>query len=153
MSPVPCSLKAGGFSAFCHFANTSELVGKFTLHLRRWQREKNRVWPMRQQLNHQQILQDRIWITLKKTSNPKSRNHWYAKLWWQLAHPKCPPLTISQWLLIVATVLSSTFLFSLDNTIVADIQSPVVEKFGEIGKLSWLGVAFVLASSSTLVTW
>jgi len=51
------------------------------------------------------------------------------------------------------TILSSTFLFSLDNTIVADIQSPIIEKFGEIGKLSWLGVAFVLASSATIITW
>ncbi|KAJ5992170.1 major facilitator superfamily transporter [Penicillium sp. IBT 35674x] len=57
------------------------------------------------------------------------------------------------WLLIVVTILSSTFLFSLDNTIVADVQPPIIEKFGEVGKLSWLGVAFVLASSSTIVTW
>lgn len=51
------------------------------------------------------------------------------------------------------TILSSTFLFSLDNTIVADVQSPIIEKFGEVGKLSWLGVAFVLASSVTIITW
>ncbi|KAJ5786450.1 major facilitator superfamily transporter [Penicillium pulvis] len=57
------------------------------------------------------------------------------------------------WLLIVMTILSSTFLFSLDNTIVADVQSPIIEKFGEVGKLSWLGVAFVLASSATIITW
>ncbi|KAJ5673212.1 major facilitator superfamily transporter [Penicillium longicatenatum] len=57
------------------------------------------------------------------------------------------------WLLIVLTMLSSTFLFSLDNTIVADVQSPIIKKFGEVGKLSWLGVAFVLASSATMVTW
>lgn len=50
-------------------------------------------------------------------------------------------------------MLSSTFLFSLDNTIVADVQSPVVERFGEVGKLSWLGVAFVLSSSATIITW
>lgn len=41
----------------------------------------------------------------------------------------------------------------LDNTIVADVQSPIIEKFGEVGKLSWLGVAFVLASSATIITW
>ncbi|KAJ6110776.1 major facilitator superfamily transporter [Penicillium sp. IBT 16267x] len=57
------------------------------------------------------------------------------------------------WLLIVLTILSSTFLFSLDNTIVADVQSPIIEEFGEVGKLSWLGVAFVLASSATIITW
>lgn len=51
------------------------------------------------------------------------------------------------------TVLSSTFLFALDNTIVADVQSPIVERFGEVGKLSWLGVAFVLSGSATIITW
>ncbi|KAB8542086.1 hypothetical protein FH972_025549 [Carpinus fangiana] len=50
-------------------------------------------------------------------------------------------------------MLSATFLFSLDNTIVADVQAVVSEDLGEIDKLSWLGVAFVLASSSTIITW
>ncbi|KAJ5669889.1 hypothetical protein N7462_010959 [Penicillium macrosclerotiorum] len=57
------------------------------------------------------------------------------------------------WFLIVLTILSSTFLFSLDNTIVADVQSPIVQRFGEVGKLSWLGVAFVLSGSATIITW
>ncbi|KAJ5222075.1 uncharacterized protein N7469_010962 [Penicillium citrinum] len=57
------------------------------------------------------------------------------------------------WVLIVLTILSSTFLFSLDNTIVADIQSPIVERLGEVGKMSWLGVAFVLSGSATIITW
>ncbi|KAF4635653.1 hypothetical protein G7Y89_g2452 [Cudoniella acicularis] len=57
------------------------------------------------------------------------------------------------WVLIVATIMSSTFLFSLDNTIIADVQPKIVEVLGDVGKLSWLGVAFVLASSSTLITW
>lgn len=51
------------------------------------------------------------------------------------------------------TILSSTFLFALDNTIVADMQSPIIEQFGEVGKLSWLGVAFVLSGSATIITW
>ncbi|KAJ5177213.1 uncharacterized protein N7482_003090 [Penicillium canariense] len=57
------------------------------------------------------------------------------------------------WILIVLTILSSTFLFALDNTIVADVQSPIVQRFGEVGKLGWLGVAFVLSSSATIITW
>ncbi|KAJ5737689.1 uncharacterized protein N7483_002814 [Penicillium malachiteum] len=65
-------------------------------------------------------------------------------------HTYCAPF---QWLLIVLTILSSTFLFSLDNTIVADVQSPVVEAFGDVNKLSWLGVAFALSSSATIITW
>ena len=55
--------------------------------------------------------------------------------------------------MVVATTLSATFLFALDNTIVADVQAVVVEDLGEVNKLSWLAVAFVLASSSTIVTW
>ncbi|KAJ5947957.1 major facilitator superfamily transporter [Penicillium verhagenii] len=57
------------------------------------------------------------------------------------------------WILIILTILSSTFLFSLDNTIVADVQSPIVDRFGEVEKLTWLGVAFVLSSSATVITW
>ncbi|KAJ5980927.1 hypothetical protein N7481_008225 [Penicillium waksmanii] len=57
------------------------------------------------------------------------------------------------WALIVLTILSSTFLFSLDNTIVADVQYPIVERFGEVGKMSWLGVAFVLSGSATIIAW
>jgi MFS family permease len=55
-------------------------------------------------------------------------------------------------MLIVLTILSSTFLFALDNTIVADVQSPLVQQFGEVEKLSWIGVAFVL-SGSAAITW
>ncbi|KAJ5114005.1 hypothetical protein N7456_002539 [Penicillium angulare] len=57
------------------------------------------------------------------------------------------------WFLIVGTMLSSTFLFALDNTIVADIQVPIIKRFGEVAKMSWIGVAFVLASASTIITW
>lgn len=56
-------------------------------------------------------------------------------------------------MLIVLTILSSTFLFALDNTIVADVQSPLVQQFGEVEKLSWIGVAFVLSGSATIITW
>ena len=53
----------------------------------------------------------------------------------------------------VAIVLSATFLFPLDNTIVAGVQAVVIEDLEEVRKLSWVGVAFVLASSSTIITW
>ncbi|KAL8785574.1 MAG: hypothetical protein Q9195_008592 [Heterodermia aff. obscurata] len=43
------------------------------------------------------------------------------------------------WILVVLSILSSTFLFALDNTIVADVQPAVVERFGSISKLPWLG--------------
>jgi len=36
---------------------------------------------------------------------------------------------------------------------VADIQASVIEDFGEIEKLSWLGIAFVLLGCATILTW
>jgi hypothetical protein len=54
-----------------------------------------------------------------------------------------------RWGLAVISILSSIFLFALDNTIVADIQPAIVETFGSVGKLPWLSVAFLLAAAST----
>ena len=57
------------------------------------------------------------------------------------------------WLLVVLSILSSTFLFALDNTIVADVQPAIVERFGSISKLPWLSVAFLVAAASTNLIW
>ncbi|MCJ1384343.1 hypothetical protein MMC17_007459 [Xylographa soralifera] len=57
------------------------------------------------------------------------------------------------WGLVVLSILSSTFLFSLDNTIVADIQPAIVRDFGSVEKLSWLPVAFLLGAASTNLFW
>lgn len=57
------------------------------------------------------------------------------------------------WGLVVAAILSSTFLFALDNTIVADVQPQIIARFGQIGKLPWLSVAFLLGSVSTILIW
>lgn len=57
------------------------------------------------------------------------------------------------WGLVVLSILSSTFLFSLDNTIVADIQPAIVRQFNSIDKLSWLPVAFLLGAASTNLFW
>lgn len=58
-----------------------------------------------------------------------------------------------KWALAVFSVLISTFLFALDNTIVADIQPAIVERFGEVSKLSWLPVAFLVAAIGTNLFW
>ncbi|CZR41593.1 uncharacterized protein FPRO_11182 [Fusarium proliferatum ET1] len=57
------------------------------------------------------------------------------------------------WILIVITMMSSTFLFSLDNSIVADIQPAIIKSLGGVEKLGWLGVAFVLGTLSTIIFW
>ena len=57
------------------------------------------------------------------------------------------------WVLVVLSILSSTFIFALDNTIVADVQPAIVERFGSIPKLPWLSVAFLVAAASTNLVW
>jgi hypothetical protein len=57
-----------------------------------------------------------------------------------------------QWSMLLAAVYSSQFLYGLDNTIVADIQAFVVQDFGEVGKLGWLGIGFPLGSAATLLS-
>lgn len=101
---------------------------------------------------------DHVWVDLQsKVSRPLVSLHLHVRN--PNASDECITnhgahcFTWSQWILIVFTILSSTFLFALDNTIVADVQSPIVQRFGEAGKLAWLGVAFVLSGSATIITW
>ncbi|KAI0465717.1 MFS drug efflux transporter [Xylaria cf. heliscus] len=57
------------------------------------------------------------------------------------------------WILIIISILSSAFLFALDNTIVADIQPAVIRDFQSVDKLTWLPVGFLLGASSTNLLW
>lgn len=64
--------------------------------------------------------------------------------------------SLIQFLIIYAAVtaiLSSVFLFALDQTIVADVQPNIIAQFGSIEKLPWLSVAFLLATASTNLLW
>jgi len=62
---------------------------------------------------------------------------------------------LTQWFLVILTINSGTFLFALDNTIVADIQPAIVESYGNgaVSKIPWLGNAFALAAASFLLPW
>lgn len=55
--------------------------------------------------------------------------------------------------LIVIAVLSSIFLFSLDNTVVADVQPAIVGSLGDIEKLPWISVSFALGAVSVNLIW
>ena len=74
---------------------------------------------------------------------------------WEPAQPEQSPRNIHgvKWVLAVTSVLASTFLFALDNTIVADVQPAIVERFGDVGKLPWLSVAFLVAAAGTNLVW
>lgn len=58
-----------------------------------------------------------------------------------------------QWIIIVTTMMASTFLFSLDNSIVAEIQPAIIQSLGGVEKLGWLGVSFVLGTLATIIFW
>ncbi|KAF3941837.1 hypothetical protein ABW19_dt0210279 [Dactylella cylindrospora] len=56
-----------------------------------------------------------------------------------------------KWFMVIAAIFSTAFLYGLDNTIVADIQPQVIETYGDITKLTWLGSGFPLGSIATLL--
>ena len=58
-----------------------------------------------------------------------------------------------KWALIIGSVLTSTFLFGLDNTITANIQPTIVTNFNSVAKLPWLSVAFMACAGSTTLFW
>lgn len=55
-----------------------------------------------------------------------------------------------KWTVAMSTILSTTFLFALDNTIVADIQPSIVNRFNDVERLPWFGVGFGLGSTAVL---
>jgi MFS family permease len=55
------------------------------------------------------------------------------------------------WILVVAATLSSIFLYSLDNTVVADITPATVNEFGDVLKLPWLSVGFLLGGIAVVL--
>ncbi|KAI9776218.1 MAG: hypothetical protein M1839_000539 [Geoglossum umbratile] len=58
-----------------------------------------------------------------------------------------------KWALVVVGILSSAFLFALDNSIVADVQPKIIQTFRDIDKLPWLSVAFALGSAASTLIW
>jgi hypothetical protein len=55
--------------------------------------------------------------------------------------------------LIVLSILNSTFLFVLNNTVVADVHPVIIAHFNSVGKLTWLGIAFLIGAGSTNLVW
>jgi hypothetical protein len=66
-----------------------------------------------------------------------------------------PPRDITgwKWAVVVLSILSSTFLFALDNTIVADIQPVIVMHFNDVKNLTWLSIAFLIGAAATNLIW
>ncbi|KAH8887315.1 MFS general substrate transporter [Thozetella sp. PMI_491] len=56
-----------------------------------------------------------------------------------------------RWLIICVAIYITCFLYGLDTTIAADVQGPVVEAFGHVEQLTWLGAGFPLGSVATVL--
>ncbi|KAK0644431.1 major facilitator superfamily transporter [Cercophora newfieldiana] len=48
-----------------------------------------------------------------------------------------------RWFLVVAAILSSMFVYALDNTVTADLGPAIINEFGSAPLLPWLSVGFV----------
>lgn len=59
------------------------------------------------------------------------------------------PIRGVRWALVVFAVLSSTFFYGLDNTVVADIQAAVINQFDAINRLPWMSTTFLIGAAST----
>ncbi|KAH6670207.1 hypothetical protein B0J14DRAFT_445192, partial [Halenospora varia] len=58
-----------------------------------------------------------------------------------------------KWAVVVLSILSLTFLFALDNTIIADIQPVIVLHFNNVKNLTWLSAAFLISAAATNLVW
>lgn len=62
-------------------------------------------------------------------------------------------LTGIRWAAVVISILSSTFLYALDNTIVANIRPSIIKSLGQIEKLPWVSVAYAAGEVGSNPFW
>ncbi|KAK7739640.1 hypothetical protein SLS53_005607 [Cytospora paraplurivora] len=60
------------------------------------------------------------------------------------------PVTGIKWALAYVSLIVSVLLFSMDNTIVADIQPSILDSLGSIDKLPWIGLGFQAGAMTVL---
>ena len=67
--------------------------------------------------------------------------------------PEASPRSMGKfrWILTCSALYSATLLYGLDTTIVADVQVPIVQRFGNIEKMTWIGAAFPLGSVAIIL--
>ncbi|KAL4738955.1 major facilitator superfamily domain-containing protein [Aspergillus similis] len=51
-----------------------------------------------------------------------------------------------RWLVVCVSLYVTCFLYGLDTAIAADVQGPVIEAFGQVKQLAWIGAGFPLGS-------
>ncbi|KAI0002772.1 hypothetical protein F4779DRAFT_622129 [Xylariaceae sp. FL0662B] len=57
------------------------------------------------------------------------------------------------WFVVIAAVLSSTFLYALDNTVTANVRPSIVEAFGRIDFLTWLSISYPMGEVGLNPVW
>jgi predicted MFS family arabinose efflux permease len=56
-----------------------------------------------------------------------------------------------RWFLICLSLYTSIFIYGLDTTIAADVQGAVLEAFGHVEQLAWIGAGFPLGSVAVIL--
>ncbi|KAG7430328.1 Efflux pump DEP3 [Fusarium oxysporum f. sp. raphani] len=56
-----------------------------------------------------------------------------------------------RWAVAYAAMLSTTLLFAIDNTVVANIQPSIINDFGHLELMSWIGTGFALGTMFILL--
>lgn len=57
------------------------------------------------------------------------------------------------WAVAIVALLSSTFLYALDNTIMANVRPSIVETFHRIDMLPWLSVSYPMGEVGSNPLW
>ncbi|KAH9884166.1 putative efflux pump antibiotic resistance protein [Xylariomycetidae sp. FL2044] len=57
------------------------------------------------------------------------------------------------WAVVMVSLISSTFLYALDNTTLATVRPSMIETFGRIDLLTWLSIAYPMAEVGSNPLW
>jgi hypothetical protein len=84
-----------------------------------------------------------------------SSSHVHASTPPNIADSDLPPRTIHglRWFLVCASLYVGALIYGLDTTIAADIQAAIVDRFGDVSQLTWVGTGFPLGSVSAILPW
>ncbi|KAI0205252.1 putative efflux pump antibiotic resistance protein [Astrocystis sublimbata] len=66
---------------------------------------------------------------------------------------KSRKLTGISWFIAMFAIISSTFLYALDNTVLANVRPSIIETFGHIDLLTWVSVAYPLGEVGSNPLW
>ncbi|KAE8166776.1 major facilitator superfamily domain-containing protein [Aspergillus tamarii] len=61
------------------------------------------------------------------------------------------PISGIKWFLLVASTLTGSFLYALDNTIVANIAPAIVNHFESVENLPWMSVGFMIGAAAMVL--